>query len=553
MRLKHVNAVIVGSGAAGGVVAKELSEAGLSVVLLERGKWFTPFDDRKDDLRNQRTCVLGNSFGPDDRNPRVYVDGSGKEFTVDSRHWAYSNNAACVGGGTLSYGAMAWRFMEDDFRLRSKYGAVAGSTLDDWPITYQDLEPFYEKAEWEIGVSGDDSSNPFRAPRKRPLPMPPLPPNRSFQILEPAAKRLGLHPFHIPMLRNSVPYNGRGACMRCRWCVGFACEVNAKCGTQNTVIPRAIATGNCELRTECIAKEVLTDNHGKIRGVAYYDNEGRYQEQTSDLVVVSGSAVESPRLLLNSKSRLFPNGLGNRYDWVGRNLQGHAYTGAAGLFDQDIYDDLGPGASLAICDFNHNNPGFVAGGLLANEFLKSPYQVVTGVSGEGIPRWGKAHKDFMRTFFKRNMTVMGPMQEMPVFDSRVQVDPKVKDAWGIPVARISGRHHENDLVGTKFMTEKAVLWLKEAGAIQTIPFHWTFLGIPSGGQHQAGTCRMGNDPQTSVVDKFCRVHDIDNLYVIDGSVHPNNGGFNPALTIMAVAYHASANIVKTWKGTHVES
>jgi len=553
MSLKHVNAVIVGSGAGGGVVAKELSEAGLSVVLLERGKWFTPFDDRKDDLRNQRTCVLGNSFGPDDRSPRVYVDGSGKEFTVDSRHWAYSNNAACVGGGTLSYGAMAWRFMEDDFRLRSKYGTVAGSTLDDWPITYQDLEPFYEKAEWEVGVSGDDSNNIFRPPRKRPLPMPPLPPNRSFQILEPAAKRLGLHPFHIPMLRNSVPYNGRGACMRCRWCVGFACEVNAKCGTQNTVIPRAIASGNCELRTECIAKEVLTDGHGKIRGVAYYDANGRYQEQTSDLVVVSGSAVESPRLLLNSKSRMFPNGLGNRYDWVGRNLQGHAYTGAAGLFAQDVYDDLGPGASLAICDFNHNNPGFVAGGLLANEFIRTPYQVVTGVSGEGIPRWGKAHKDFMRNFFKRNMTVMGPMQEMPVFESRVQVDPKVKDAWGIPVARISGRHHENDLLGTKFMTEKAVLWLKEAGAIQVIPFHWTFLGIPSGGQHQAGTCRMGNDPQTSVVDKFCRVHDIDNLYVIDGSVHPNNGGFNPVLTIMANAYRASANIVKTWKGTHVES
>jgi choline dehydrogenase-like flavoprotein len=254
MSLRHVNAVIVGSGAGGSIVAKELSHAGLSVVLLERGKWYTPFDDRKDDLRNQRTCVLGNSFGPGERNPRVYVDKAGRELTVDSRHWAYSNNAACVGGGTLSYGAMAWRFMEDDFRLRTKYGAVQGSTLEDWPINYWDLEPYYEKAEWEIGVSGDDSNNIFRAPRKRPLPMPPLPPNRGFQVLEPAAKRLGLHPFHIPMLRNSIPYNGRGACIRCRWCVGYACEVSAKCGTQNTVIPRAIETGLCDLRTECIAK-----------------------------------------------------------------------------------------------------------------------------------------------------------------------------------------------------------------------------------------------------------------------------------------------------------
>ena len=550
MSLPHVNAVIVGSGAGGGVVAKELATAGLSVVLLERGKWYTPFDDRKDDLRNQRTCVLGNSFGPDERNPRVYVDSSGHEHVVPSNHWAYSNNAACVGGGTLSYGAMAWRFMEDDFRLRSKYGTVAGSTLDDWPISYSDLEPYYEKAEWEIGVSGDDSNNIFRAPRRKPLPMPPLPPNRDFQILDPAARRLGLHPFHIPMLRNSVPYNGRGACIRCRWCVGFACEVNAKCGTQNTVIPTALATGNCGLRSECVAKEVLTDDRGRVLGVSYFDSNGRLKEQTSDLVVVSCSAVESARLLLNSKSRFFPNGLGNRYDWVGRNLQGHAYSGAAGLFEQETYDDLGPGASIAICDFNHNNPGFVAGGLLANEFLKTPYQFA-GLSGVGVPPWGAAHKEFMRRYFRRNMTIMGPMQEMPVFDSRVQVDPKVRDAWGVPVARISGRHHENDLLGTRFMAQKAEAWLKEAGASHTIPFHWMSLDTPSGGQHQAGTCRMGNDPQTSVVDKYCRVHDLDNLYVIDGSVHPNNGGFNPVLTIMAIAYYASENLVKTWKGTRV--
>jgi len=353
MSLKHVNAVIVGSGAGGGVVAKELAEAGLSVVLLERGKWFTPFDERKDDLRNQRTCVLGNAFGPDDRNPRVYVDASGHDHIVPPTHGSYSNNAACVGGGTLSYGAMAWRFIEKDFHLRSTYGTVEGSTLDDWPITYEDLEPYYEKAEWEIGVSGDDSNNIFRAPRKRPLPMPPLPPTREHQILKPAAQRLGLHPFDIPMLRNSVPYNGRGACMRCRWCVGFACEVDAKCGTHNTVIPKAMSTGNCELRCECAVREILTSERGHATGVAYYDSNGRLQEQTADLVVVSCAAIESARLLLNSKSRLFLNGLGNRYDWVGRNLQGHAYTGAIGLFDHETYDDLGRGASIAICDFNH--------------------------------------------------------------------------------------------------------------------------------------------------------------------------------------------------------
>ncbi len=548
MALKHVNAVVVGAGAGGGIVAKELATAGLSVVLLERGKWYTAFDDRKDDLRNQRTPVLGNAFGPEEeRNPRVFVDAHGGEQLLKPSDGDYNNNAACVGGGTVSYGAMAWRFMEKDFRMRSTYGTVEGSTLDDWPIGYQELEPYYEKAEWEIGVSGDDSNNIFHSPRRRSLPMPPLPANREYEILKPAAQRLGLHPFDIPMLRNSVPYNGRAACMRCRWCVGFACEVDAKNGTQNTVIPTALATGNCELRSECIVREILTDSQGRVKGVAYFDSDQRLQEQTADLVVVSGSANESARLLLNSKSRLFPSGMGNRYDWVGRNLQGHAYTGAVGLFDFEVYDDLGPGAGIAICDFNHGNKGLIGGGLLANEFIRLPYQFV-GWRAPDVPRWGREHKQYMRKWYRRSMGVMGPVQEMPVFESRVEVDPKVKDYWEIPVVRLSGHRHPNDQIVGKFLASKAEAWLKEAGAITT----WTFLpgtGL-SGGQHQAGTCRMGNDPKTSVVDKYCRVHDVDNLYVIDGSVHVTNGGFNPALTIMAIAYYASDHLVKSWKGTH---
>jgi choline dehydrogenase-like flavoprotein len=548
MALKHVNAVVVGAGAGGGIVAQELAKSGLSVVLLERGKWYTAFDCRKDDLRNQRTPVLGNAFGPDEeRNPRVFVDEQGREQLLKPSDGGYNNNAACVGGGTASYGAMAWRYMEKDFRMRSTYGAVEGSTLEDWPISYADLEPYYEKAEWEIGVSGDDSNNIFRSPRRRPLPMPPLPPNREFEILKPAAQHLGLHPFDIPMLRNSIPYNSRAACMRCRWCVGFACEVDAKNGTQNTVIPWALATGNCELRSECVVKEILTDSQGRVKGVAYFDSRARLQEQTADVVVVSASANESARLLLNSKSRLFPNGLGNRYDWVGRNLQGHAYTGAAGLFDFDVYDDLGPGAGIAICDFNHSNKGLISGGMLANEFIRLPYQLAKW-RAPGVPRWGRAHKQFMRQWYRRSIGVMGPVQEMPVFESRVQVDPQVRDYWGIPVARLSGHRHPNDQVVGKFLASKAEAWLKEAGAITT----WTFLpgaGL-SGGQHQAGTCRMGDDPKTSVVDKYCRVHDVDNLFVIDGSVHVTNGGFNPALTIMAISYYASDHLVKSWKGTH---
>jgi len=549
--MKKVNAVVIGAGAGGGVVAKELSTGGLSVVLLERGKWLTANDCRKDDLRNQRSSILGNSAGPEDEgNPRVVVDLQGRERVVAPSQGGYSNNAACVGGGTLTYGAMAWRFLPKDFRMKSTYGALEGSTLDDWPISYDDLEPYYEKAEWEIGVSGDDSNNIFKGPRRKPLPMPPLPPEREHGILQAGAEKLKLHPFHIPMLRNSIPYNGRAACMRCRWCVGFACEVNAKCGTQNTVVPTALATGNCELRTGAMVKEIQLDEQGRATGVTYFDSDGHLQEQPADIVIVAACAIESARLLLNSKHRLHPNGLGNRNDWVGRNLQGHTYTGAIGYFEQTIYDDVGPGSSIAVCDYNHGTPGLRGGGALCNEFIRLPIQFL-GFMPPGIPRWGKAHKDAMRKFYTHTIAVQGPTQEMPFFDSRVQVDANVKDKWGIPVARLSGDKHPHTLEIGRAMADRAADWLRASGAVEVwkkLPGRGT-----SGGQHQAGTCRMGNDPKTSVVNRNCQIHDVDNVFVADGSVHVTNGGFNPVLTIMANAYRVSEHIVKTWQGTRFRS
>ncbi len=545
MAFERVDAVIVGAGAGGGVAAKELATAGFRVALLERGQWYSAFDCRKDDLRNQRTAALGNAFGPDEeRNPRVLVDPGGEQVLSPSDS-GYSNNAACVGGGTFSYGAMAWRYMAQDFRMRSTYGAVEGSTLEDWPIAYGDLEPYYEKAEWELGVSGDDSGNPFKAPRRKPLPMPPLPPNREYQVLRPAAQRLGLHPFDIPMLRNSAPYNGRRSCMRCRWCVGFACEVNARTGTHNTVIPAALATGLCDLRTGSMVKEILLDDGGRATGVVYFDAEGRRQEQPAEMVIVSAGAVESARLLLNSRHRLFRDGLGNRNGWVGRNLQGHTYPAAVGLFAAETYDDLGPGASIAICDYNHGNPGLAGGAMLANEFIRLPYQFMTQTP-PFVPRWGARHKEFVRSAYKRTVVVMGPVQEMPLFDARVQLDPKVKDYWGIPVARLSGGKHPHTTEVARFIAGKATAWLKEAGAVQV----WQRIpaAVLSGGQHQAGTCRMGDDPRTSVVDRHGRVHDVDNVYVMDASVHVTNGGFNPALTILANSYRVSAALVQDWRG-----
>jgi choline dehydrogenase-like flavoprotein len=551
MANKHLNAIVVGAGAGGGVVAKELATNGLSVVLFERGGWPDYDAHINDELISQRTQVLGSAFGPDHRkHPRVRIGNDGSREIVTPIKGGYGHNAACVGSGTVSYGAMAWRFMPEDFKMRSTYGDVEGSTLEDWPISYEDLEPYYEKAEWEIGVSGDDAQNPFSPPRKKPHPMPPFENNREGKVLAGACERLGLHPFPIPMLRNSVPYNGRPACIRNRTCVGFACPVDGKNGTHNTVIPTAIATGNCEVRVHCQVAEIMTDETGKATGVRYFDGNGKGQEQSADLVVLAASATETARLLLNSKNKLFPKGLGNNHDWVGRNLQGHAYTGAMGIFDFEITDYAGPGATFGFCDYSHHNEGIVGGGLLCNEFNALPY-LFSGVRPPGAARWGKAHKEFQMKNIKRVAALHGPIQEMPNFEARVSIDPQVKDHWGIPVLALSGSRHPLDFEHCKWLSARAEEVLKEAEAIET----WLRVGGRglSGGQHQAGTARMGNDPKTSVTNRFGQLHDIDNLFVADASLFVTGAGFNPVLTILAVGYWVSDYIIANWTGTRFKS
>ncbi len=543
MKLAPVDVVVVGAGAAGGIVAEQLALAGLRVALLERGPRLAFPQTGHDELRSQRTTVLGNAFGPEDHGyVRLAETSPGQFRRVLPSQGAYNNIAACVGGGTMSYGAMAWRFLERDFRMKSVYGAPAGSTLDDWPISYSDLEPFYTKAEWEIGVSGKRGANPFEAARSKAYPMPALPYNTEAGVLDAAARRLGWHPFPIPMAINSIAYQGRPACIGCPHCVGFACEVNAKNSTAVTAIPRAIATGQCELRTGCQARRIVMADGARAASVEYF-RDGALDEQPCRAVVVSCSATESPRLLFQSATRVHPRGLGNSSGWVGRNLQGHAYAGAYGLFEQELFDGLGPAARVACCDFSHGLPnGLKGGAMLANEFIRLPYLFSRSVVPPDVPLWGIKHKRYVRQYYKRSASVKAPVQEMPVFDCRVELAPELTDGWGMPTVKIGGRRHPFDRDVARFIAARCEEWLKEAGASRT----WTSMpgaGV-SGGQHQAGTCRMGNDPKTSVVDRFCRIHDLDNVWVVDGSVHVNNGGFNPSLTIQAIAYWASARMAR---------
>ncbi|HZO90210.1 MAG TPA: GMC family oxidoreductase [Chthonomonadaceae bacterium] len=545
--MKSYDVIVVGTGAAGGIVAGVLAEAGKHVLLLERGRNLSFEEVGRDHLRNQRLSLYGHNAGPDiEGNPRVWVDPLGNAHHVRPHEGGYHNNAATVGGGTRVYGAQAWRFMAQDFRMASLYGVPEGSSLADWPLTYDDLEPYYERAEWEIGVAGSDEGHRFQAPRRKGYPMPPVPLTRSGAILERAARALGWNTAPVPLAINTVPYGGREACIQCKYCVGFACPTDAKNGSQNTLIPRALATGNCELVTEAMAERIETNAQGDVVGVSYLiERNGQAQRVTAQakVVVVSAGAIESARLLLNSASSHHPRGLGNAFDQVGRNLQGHYYPGAFALMEETTQDGIGPGPSIATCQFNHGNPGVLGGGMLANDFIKLPIIFWRTTLPPDLPRWGAENKEFMRRYYTRYLQVMGPVQEIPNPQARVTVDPSVRDRWGLPVACLSGTTHPETVRTAQFMRERAEEWLRACGAGRI----WSYppsLGL-SAGQHQAGTCRMGDDPRASVTDKWGRVHAHDNLYVVDASLHVTNGGFNPVLTIMALAFRSAEHIAAT--------
>lgn len=545
--IEEYDAIIVGAGAAGGIVADVLTRAGRRVLLLERGRAMTHKEISRDHLRNHRLALYGHNTGPDlQGSPRTVRDSRGFVHLVLPHEGGYQNNAMVVGGGSRVYGAQSWRFMEQDFRMASLYGVPEGSSLADWPITYDDLEPFYEQAEWELGVSGDAEGNRYQAPRRKGYPMPPVRDNLSRKILQRGGEALGWNTFPTPLLINSTPYNDRPACVECQHCVGFSCPSDAKTGTHNTSIPRALATGLCELVTEAQAERVDTDARGDVTGVTYFtEQDGGPQRITarSKAVIVSAGAIESARLLLNSADSFHPHGLGNDHDMVGRNLQGHYYPGAHALMSETVYDGIGPGVSLSTCEFNHGNPGVIGGGMLANDFIKLPILFWRGALPPDLPRWGEANKRFMRENYTRVLQVTGPVQDIPSPEARVTIDGGVRDKWGIPVVQLSGTTHPETVKTAEFMRHKAEAWLKASGAIRV----WSYSQglFLSGGQHQAGTCRMGLDPRTSVTDRWGRVHAHDNLFVVDGSLHVTNGGFNPVLTIMALAYRNAAAIART--------
>lgn len=532
-----VDFVIVGSGAAGGVIAREFSRAGLSVVVLEQGPHLMPADFEHDELKY---WFMGGLATDAVRNPQSFrrdASQTAQRSVVRPTLWY----ARGVGGTTLHYTANYWRFREIDFNERSVLGEISGTGFADWPLSYADLEPYYTKVDWEIGVSGVAGAHPFDPPRSKPYPMPPMRVKSSGVLFERGARKLGLHPIPAPLAINSTVYNGRPACVNCGFCHGFACEVMAKASTLTTVIPQALETGNCEVRAESYVSRLETDKRGRVTGAAYFDARGREHFQKARAVVVAANGAESPRLLLNSSNARFPDGLANSSGLVGKYLMFNYTSRAVGVFEHELNEYKSVQVTRILHDFYDSDPkrGFYGGGGLDARIGPQPTMWALRTATEG-PGWGKGLKDRLREF-PRSMQVSAHSTSLPLESNSVSIDPTLKDAWGVPAIRATYRDHPDDLATSRWLQDRGAEILDAAGALRVSKGPVTESGLAF---HLLGTCRMGNDATKSVVDRFHRSHDVPNLFVCDGSSLVTSGRGQPTMTIQALAFRAGEHIAR---------
>jgi choline dehydrogenase-like flavoprotein len=531
----EVDFVVIGSGAAGGILAKELSTNGFRVVVLEQGPYLTEADFSHDEIK-----VLGEDLLTN--HPKLQPNTFRKtpeEKAKQQRVLAYGR---LVGGTSVHFTANFWRFHEIDFIEHSKVGDVAGSTLVDWPITYADLEPYYTKVEWEVGVSGQAYASPFDPPRSKPYPMPPLPVKGSGVIFERAARKLGWHPFPAPMAILSQPRAGRSACINCGFCLGFGCEVGAKSSSLAAMIHVAEKTGRCEIRPNSYVHKVELDANGKAIGAVYFDEKKNAHLQRAKAVVVCANGAETPRLLLLSANKQFPHGLANSSGYVGKNLMFNSGAVSMGLFEHPINDYKGFAVSRIFHDFYELDPqkvGFCGGGGLDARFDATPINFAMGGLPPGTPSWGKEFKSALSHNFTRTFEIFSHATSLPVMNNSFSLDDEVKDAWGLPALRLTYKDHPDDLKTANWLNGHALDLLDAANALKK----WSFpIGEQQFGVHLLGTCRMGTDPKTSVINPDHRTHDIANLFLCDGSSFVTSGRGQPTMTIEALAFRAADRI-----------
>ncbi|MGI8460238.1 MAG: GMC family oxidoreductase [Solirubrobacterales bacterium] len=562
------DAIVIGSGAAGSVAAWELARKGWSVTVLERGR------KMRKGIGKRPSAKLGTRYGSDEikagRNfgfPDPLLEpytgrtrGEASDGVARSATGALGQLGAAVGGTTLHYNAKFPRFWRQDFSQLSDLGPVDGAQVADWPISYGDLAPFYDRVERRVGVQGDSNAMPARtreqSPRKRNFAMGPNPITYASQLLAEGARRSGYTAYPQPAAVNSRTFDGRPACVSCGLCSGFGCPINARGDALVSWLNPAIQSGKVRVISRAFVHRVSTSRDGRrATEVRFVDSRGRKRRVSGDIVVLAGSPINTARLLLMSASPAHPQGLGNGSDQVGRNMMFHNFTLATAAYGTDIHPNRAQSNSLQLDDLIGPFTGsevsslgvpYIKGGLVQ---VGGALPLMTeAFTYAGFGASGTDHKQLMRVGLLHQGIAGSQLvhEDLPQAENRVDLDPDVRDHHGFPAARITYSPHAHEKAAAQFLGPRLEAFHAAApGAVGSaiVPYPLINAGATATA-HLAGTARMGTDPGASVCEPSGRLHEVENVFVADASTFPTFPGFNPTNTIMANALRVARGIAK---------
>lgn len=566
-RLKPVDVVLVGVGFTGSIIGKELAEAGLTVLGLERGDWRETVpdfqgpaihDELKYDVRHELI-----------QNPKVETftfRNKASEVALPIRHFGSFLPGNGVGGGGVHWNGQTWRFLPSDFNLKThhieKYGRdiiAPDLTIQDWPVSYDELEPFYDRFEYLLGICGtagnikgkiQPGGNPFEGPRSRDFPNPPMEPPYASALFANAALQLGYAPFPVPSANMTRPYtNPEGLtmqpCMICGFCERFGCEHFAKASPQASILPKTMANPNFELRTGAHVTRILLDGQKKrATGVSYVDRQGREFIQPAEMVICCAFGINNVKLLLVS-------GIGQPYDPetgqgnVGRNYTYQTMAGADVFFPETMRMNpfMGAGALGQAIDeyngdnFDHSGLGFIGGGYIA-AYVTGGRPIEYHPTPPGTPRWGLGWKQAVRRYYNHSAGISVHGDSMAARGNYLSLDPTYRDAYGQPLLRITFDFPENDLRMAQYLTERTTEIGRLMGGELVVPNPRSapYSVVPYQTTHNTGGAIMGSSPRDSVVNRYLQSWDVPNVFVQGASAFPQNPGYNPTNTVGALAY-----------------
>ncbi|MCO6413571.1 MAG: GMC family oxidoreductase [Thiogranum sp.] len=547
---------VIGSGAGGGPVALTLAEAGYRVVVLEKGPWLTEQDFYKDEL----ACCRRSVYTPDLQHEQHVIedrdsDGDWVGEATSESGWDFWNGN-CVGGSSNFMSGFFYRLKPKDFRLLSEFGPIAGANIADWPIDYEDLEPYYAKAETEVGISGQVTAHLHAEPRSTPdFPYPPTHEHPIARRIDAACRDLGFHSLPTPRAILSEPKGKRRSCEYSGYCGSYGCSSGAKGSSRAALLDRAVATGRCEIRPHAKVHKLISDRQGSVVAAEYFDAEGQRRRVDARIYVVACQAIETSRLLLSSTGPRHPDGLGNRYGQVGKNLLFSAGGSGSGDFayagmsaeEAAALKVRGPFVNRNLQDWYYIEDkafGGAAKGGLIDFLLRHPNPIGRAMAAKWDDDdrlvWGRPLQRQLKALFTGAQSLRYEIfcDWTPTDQCFVSLDAGVRDRWGTPVARVRIGYHEQDLKVGRYLNDKALRVMQRmgAGAVRS-----SVSGSPPPNL-VAGGCRFGNDPASSVLDADCRAHDVENLYVTDGSFMPTGGSVPYTWTIYANAFRVAERI-----------